>query len=70
MQTTSSKRVTRRAGAKMFTVSFPQDLVEEIDIICQKQYISRTSWILAAAKEKMEKDRILMITKLKNSNII
>jgi len=59
------KREKRRPDSKQFSVSFPSALVEEIDIICKVGYMSRSSWLIAAAKEKLERERLEKITKLK-----
>jgi metal-responsive CopG/Arc/MetJ family transcriptional regulator len=42
---------------KQFSVKFPEQLVEEIDIICSANYISRASWLLKAARELLDKER-------------
>lgn len=43
--------------ARQFSIKFPEHLVEEIDIICSTNYISRTSWLLKAAREMLDKER-------------
>jgi metal-responsive CopG/Arc/MetJ family transcriptional regulator len=43
---------------KAFTVKFPVSLVEEIDRICTSNYITRTSWLIKAAKSLIEKERM------------
>ncbi len=40
-----------------FSVKFPKSLLEEIDQICAANYITRTSWLINAAKEVLEKQR-------------
>lgn len=35
----------------------PRALVEEIDLICKTNFLSRASWFLQAAKQVLEKDR-------------
>ena len=41
-----------------FSVRFPVSLTEEIDQLCSSNYITRTSWLIKAAKEKIDKERI------------
>ena len=47
----------KKEAGKAFSVIFPNSLLEEIDTICANQYISRTSWLLRAAKQFLEKER-------------
>jgi len=42
---------------KTFSVKFPIDLVDEIDHICAAQYITRTSWLINAAKKVLNETR-------------
>lgn len=48
----------KKEDTKAFTVKFPVSLVEEIDQICASNYITRTSWLIKAAKTLIEKDRM------------
>ena len=41
-----------------FTIRFPKSLTEEIDQICAKNYITRTAWMIRAARELLEKERM------------
>jgi metal-responsive CopG/Arc/MetJ family transcriptional regulator len=43
---------------KAFTVNFPKTLVEEIDAVCSSEFITRTSWLIRAAKELIKKERL------------
>lgn len=43
---------------KAFTIKFPISLTEEIDQICAKNYIPRTSWLIRAARELLDKERM------------
>ena len=47
----------KKEDTHSFTVNFPKSLVEEIDIICSSEFITRTSWLIRAARELMEKER-------------
>jgi metal-responsive CopG/Arc/MetJ family transcriptional regulator len=49
----------KKEDAKAFTVKFPKSLVEEIDQICAANYITRTSWLIKAARNLLEKERVL-----------
>lgn len=48
----------QKEETKAFTVKFPVSLVEEIDRICASNYITRTSWLIKAAKSLIEKERM------------
>ena len=50
-------RQKRTEPTKQFSVKFPMEMVEEIDTICSSNYIPRSSWIISACKEKLERDR-------------
>jgi metal-responsive CopG/Arc/MetJ family transcriptional regulator len=41
-----------------FSVRFPVSLTEEIDQLCSSNYITRTSWLIKAAKEKIDRERV------------
>ncbi len=43
--------------SKQFSVQFPIQILEEIDTICALNYISRSSWLIKAARELLEKER-------------
>ena len=47
----------KKEDTHSFTVNFPKTLVEEIDVICSADLISRSSWLLRAARKLMEKER-------------
>lgn len=47
----------KKEDTKAFTVKFPQSLVEEIDQICATNYITRTSWLIRAARTVLENER-------------
>lgn len=48
----------KKEETSTFSVRFPISLVEEIDQVCSSNYITRTSWLIKAAKEKLERERI------------
>lgn len=48
----------KRGETKAFTVKFPIDLVAEIDQICATNYITRTSWLIKAARKLLESERV------------
>ena len=50
-------RKIKREPSKQFSVSLPLELLEEIDTICALNFLSRSSWMFMAAKEKIERDR-------------
>lgn len=48
----------KKEDCKAFTVKFPVSIVEEIDQICASNYITRTSWLIRAAKNLLETERM------------
>ena len=48
----------KKEETKAFTVKFPISIIEEIDQICASNYITRTSWLIKAAKSLLEKERM------------
>ena len=48
----------KKEDTQSFTVRFPKSLTEEIDQICAKNYITRTSWLIRAARTLLEKERM------------
>lgn len=50
-------RKIKREPSKQFSISLPLEMIEEIDTVCALNFLSRSSWMLMAAKEKIENDR-------------
>lgn len=48
----------RKQDVQAFSVRLPKSLAEEIDQICASNYITRTSWIIKAARELLERERM------------
>ncbi len=48
----------KKEETQAFTVKFPKSITEEIDQICARNYITRTSWLIRAARELLEKERM------------
>lgn len=46
-----------REASRQFSVKFPTHLTDEIDTICTANYISRSAWLIKAARELLEKER-------------
>ena len=46
-----------REDGRQFSVKFPTQLIDEIDTICTANYISRSAWLIKAARELLEKER-------------
>jgi metal-responsive CopG/Arc/MetJ family transcriptional regulator len=61
----TKKTRTTRDDLKQFSVMFPTDILEELDIICKNQCMSRSTWLLAALREKLENDRLRKIEKFR-----
>jgi metal-responsive CopG/Arc/MetJ family transcriptional regulator len=49
--------IVNKPPKTQFSVYFPSNLVEEIDTICNATFTTRTSWILKAAQEKLDRER-------------
>ena len=47
----------KKENSHQFSVNFPKSLLEEIDQMCTANYINRTTWLIKAAIEKLEKER-------------
>ena len=45
----------KRKNAKKFTISAPENIIDEVDKICDAIYMPRSGWILQAIVEKMER---------------
>jgi metal-responsive CopG/Arc/MetJ family transcriptional regulator len=50
-------RKIKREPSRQFSISLPLELLEEVETICALNFISRSSWMFMAAKEKIERDR-------------
>lgn len=48
----------KKEETKAFTVKFPVSIIEEVDQICASNYITRTSWLIKASKNLLEKERM------------
>jgi|GEM_PF-4171529 len=49
--------VIKKEEKKSFSVKFPVSLIEEIDQLCASNYISRTAWLIKAARHSLDKKR-------------
>lgn len=58
-------KVIKNHNTRAISISFPNDLLEEVDIICKINYLSRSSWLIAAAREKLATERAKKIERLK-----
>ncbi|AIL13715.1 hypothetical protein IM40_09855 (plasmid) [Candidatus Paracaedimonas acanthamoebae] len=53
--------MSRRSRTEISTkvsLSLPNVMLEEIDILCAANFMTRSSWFLQAAREKLEKERL------------
>lgn len=48
----------RREDISSFSVRFPNELIQEIEKICDQNHITKSSWLIIAAREKLTKERI------------
>ncbi len=46
------------------TLTLPKEILEQIDDHITKQYITRTKWFIEAAKDRIEKEKKLLIDKI------
>jgi len=46
-----------REATKSFSVNLPVSLAEEVDRLCASNYITRTSFLIKAARVLLEKER-------------
>ncbi|MES2215367.1 MAG: hypothetical protein V4485_05080 [Pseudomonadota bacterium] len=49
---------TKKEDKQAFSVNFPKSLIEEIDQICAVNCVSRTSWLVKAARTLLEHERM------------
>lgn len=57
-------KALKREPSRVISISFPLSELEEIDTLCASNFMSRTSWIVTAAKEKLENDRTSKTTNI------
>ncbi len=51
-------RKKKKENMSQFSVRFPDEVIEEIDQICNSLFITRSSWLLMAAKDKLSNERV------------
>jgi metal-responsive CopG/Arc/MetJ family transcriptional regulator len=51
------KMARKKEDSHQFSVKFPKSLLEEIDQICAANYITKTTWLIRSAIEKLERER-------------
>ena len=56
--------MTNQITTRRVSVDFPSDVVERIDEICKKNYISKRKWFIDAAMDKLEKETNQKIDKI------
>jgi metal-responsive CopG/Arc/MetJ family transcriptional regulator len=56
--------MTNRITTKRVSLDFPIDMIEEIDEICRKSFMSKRKWFIDAAMDKLEKEKDSKIDKL------
>ena len=42
---------------RKFSVTFPKEIVEELDLICSQKLLSRSAWLLQAARNELQRVR-------------
>jgi len=46
------------------TLTLPKEILDQIDEHINAQYITRTKWFIEAAKDRVEKEKKIMIDKI------
>ena len=59
-------KVSKREQSVRFTVNFPKSLVDEMDIICASNFMTKNSWLVQAAKKVLANDRLVKLKELKD----
>jgi hypothetical protein len=50
--------MSKKANVKRVSLDFPDYILDQIDEICDKNFITRRKWFIDAANEKLEKDNL------------
>ncbi|KIE04044.1 hypothetical protein NF27_KG00020 [Candidatus Jidaibacter acanthamoeba] len=50
------------------TLTLPKEILKEIDLHISKQYINRTKWFIEASKDRIEKEKKILIDKVVKGN--
>lgn len=56
--------MTNTNNTKRVSIDFPKELLEQIDNLCKKDFISKRKWFIDAAIDKLEKESNRKIDKL------
>lgn len=50
--------MTKKINLKRISLDLPDNIIEQIDKICEESFITRRKWFIDAANEKLEKDKL------------
>jgi metal-responsive CopG/Arc/MetJ family transcriptional regulator len=50
--------MTKKLNMKRLSLDFPEYMVDQIDKICDENFITRRKWFIDAANEKLEKEKL------------
>ena len=50
--------MTKKINTKRISLDFPDYMMEQIDKICDENFITRRKWFIDAANEKLEKEKL------------
>jgi metal-responsive CopG/Arc/MetJ family transcriptional regulator len=50
--------MTKKINVKRISIDFPDHILNQIDKICDENFITRRKWFIDAANEKLEKDNL------------
>lgn len=50
--------MSKKVNVKRVSLDFPDYILEQVDKICDENFITRRKWFIDAANEKLEKDNL------------
>lgn len=50
--------MNKKIDVKRVSLDFPNYILDQIDAICEENFITRRKWFIDAANEKLEKDKL------------
>lgn len=50
--------MTKKLNMKRLSLDFPEYMVDQIDKICDENFITRRKWFIDAANEKLDKEKL------------
>ncbi len=50
--------MNKKCNVKRVSIDIPDYIIDQVDEICAKDFLTRRKWFIDAAKEKLEKDKL------------